>query len=195
MQYYICLYCIGFSAHDFSCYSSSFKVGRKWKCAICREARQKDVRPKKNSWFWKCERWEKYALGKPQIYFLINFTEIFYLLFLYFCFCLFFGIKNMYSDTHSFFCPKVSWHCHQRGPSLAEHSLSILPLTLNLQFDSFGKSICVINWFGEVRNISQVIFWTFQRDTKEQKQKINDVKWWRCSHFSMIRDLLFQFKW
>ena len=51
---------------------------------------------------------------------------------------------------HTFFCPKVSWHCHQRGPSLAEHSLSILPLTLNLQFDSFGKSMChQLIWGGQ----------------------------------------------
>ena len=178
MQYYICLYCIGFSAHGFSCYSSSFKVGWKWKCAIYREARQKDVRPKKNSLF----------------YFLINFAEIFYLLFLYFCFCLFVFWNQNY----------VFWYTLFSALRLADIAIKEAQVLLNIVYPSCHwpwtcsstalEKACVINWFGVVRNISQVIFWTFQRDTKEQKQKKNDVEWWRCSHFSMIRDFLFQFK-
>ena len=42
---------------------------------------------------------------------------------------------------------KVSWHCHQRGPRKV--LLNIVhpscPLTLNLQLDSFGEGIGVIN--------------------------------------------------
>ena len=42
---------------------------------------------------------------------------------------------------------KVSWHCHQRGPR--EVLLNIVhpscPLTLNMQLDSFGEGIGVIN--------------------------------------------------
>ena len=42
---------------------------------------------------------------------------------------------------------KVSWHCHQSGPR--EVLLNIVhpscPLTLNLQLDSFGEGIGVIN--------------------------------------------------
>ena len=132
MQYYICLYCIGFSAHGFSCYSSSFKVGRKWKCAIYREARQKDVRPKKNSCFQKCERWEKYALGKLQIYFLINFAEIFYLLFLYFCFCLFVFWNQKYVFWYTLFSALRLADIAIKEAQVLLNSLSILPLTLNL---------------------------------------------------------------
>ena len=78
---------------------------------------------------------------------------------------------------HTFFCPKVSWHCHQRGPSLAEHSLSILPLTLNLQFDSFGKSMChQLIWGGQkyisgnILNISK----RYQRTETKKKMMLSD---------------------
>ena len=173
MQYYICLYCIGFSAHGFSCYSSSFKVGWKWKCAIYREARQKDVRPKKTLY---PEMWamRKICTGKATNLFFNQFCRdilfaFFVFLFLFVCFL----ESKICILIHTFFCPKVSWHCHQRGPSLAEHSLSILPLTLNLQFDSFGKSMCHQLIWGGQKYISGNIL-----NISKRYQRIETKKKW-----------------
>ena len=98
----------------------------------------------------------------------------------------------------------VFWYTLFSALRLADIAIKEAQVLLNIVYPSCHwpwtcsstalEKACVINWFGVVRNISQVIFWTFQRDTKEQKQKKNEVEWWRCSHFSMIRDFLFQFK-
>ena len=71
--------------------------------------------------------------------------------------------SELYVEARQTEGSKISWHCHQRSPRKVLLNIvhASCALALNLQLDSFGDAISVIDCFVVDWNISLVMFWRF----------------------------------